>query len=293
MIATKKYSLLAYSLFRSQVGHIRKYFVSLKGTLQKANLKVALDEYIASYLFSNVMLLPVVAAISAIWAIAFMKTGIIGTAIAILAATLIAAGVIFVIYLAYPQYMVNSLKNALDKHVAFAATHMATIAGTGVPPYTIFQMMGQFKEYGEVAKECRDISQNVIVFGYDTISAISDVAQRTPSHKFKDLLWSIVATIRTGGDLRQMLMSKSKGLMEEQRRIEAKYIETLSMYAEIYSTVFVAGIIMIFVLVAIMGILGGLPVPVKLVLQATTYVGVPGAAILFIVLVESSKPSGI
>jgi len=42
-----------------------------------------------------------------------------------------------------------------------------------------------------------------------------------------------------------------------------------------------------------MGILGGLPVPVKLVLQLTTYVGVPGAAILFIVLVESSKPSGI
>lgn len=293
MIATKKYSLLAYSLFKGQVGYLRKYFANLKGALQKADLKVALDEYIASFLFSNLLLLPVVAAIAAVWAVAFMKAGIIGTLIFVVASMAISSGVLFVIYLGYPQYRVNALKNALDKHVAFAATHMATIAGTGVPPYTIFQMMGEFKEYGEVAKECRSISQNIVVFGYDTISAISDVAQRTPSHKFKDLLWSVVATIRTGGDLRAMLMSKSKGLMEEQRRTEAKYIETLSMYAEIYSTVFVAGVIMIFVLVAIMGILGGLPVPVKLVLQATTYVGVPGAAILFIVLVESSKPAGI
>ncbi len=293
MIATKKYSLLAYSLFRGQVRGLRKYFTGLKGALQKAGLKVALDEYIASYLFSNVLLLPAVAVISIVWAVTFMKAGLAGTALAVLLSVILAAGVIFIIYLAYPPYRVNYLKNALDKHVAFAATHMATIAGTGVPPQTIFQMMGQFKEYGEVAKECRGISQNIAVFGYDTLSAISEVAQRTPSHKFKDLLWSIVATIRTGGDLRRMLIAKSQALMEEQRRIEAKYIETLSMYAEIYSTVFVAGVIMIFVLVAIMGILGGLPVPVKLVLQATTYVGVPGAAILFIVLIESSKPSGI
>ena len=193
----------------------------------------------------------------------------------------------------YPQYRVNSLKNALDKHVAFAATHMATIAGTGVPPHVIFQMLGQFEEYGEIAKESRSISQNIVVFGYDTLSAISEVAQRTPSHKFKDLLWSVVATVRTGGDLRAMLVAKSKALMEEQRRIEAKYIETLSMFAEIYSTVFVAGVVMIFVLLSIMGILGGLPVPVKLVLQLTTYLGLPLASIGFIVMIETSKPSGV
>lgn len=293
MIANKKYSLLAYSLFKNNVKYIQKYFSGLKVVLQKADLGVSLDEYMASYLLSNVIILPVVLVIALIWGSTFMNLSVLGTISMALIVVLLAAGAVFIFYLIYPQYRVNTLKNALDKHVAFAATHMATIAGTGVPPHTIFQMMGQFLEYGEVAKECRSISQNIVVFGYDTISAISEVAQRTPSHKFKDLLWSIVATIRTGGDLRQMLMSKSKALMEEQRRTEAKYIETLSMYAEIYSTVFVAGVVMIFVLVAIMGILGGLPVPVKLVLQLTTYIGVPGAAIGFILLIETSKPSGI
>lgn len=293
MISTKRYSLLAYTLFRGQIRPLEKYFAGLKKVLQKADLGVSLDEYIASYILTSVIVLPTVALIAFVWATTFVKSGILGVFISELFAVFLTAGVIFVIYLGYPSYRVNTLKNALDKHVAFAATHMATVAGTGVPPHVIFQMMGEFEEYGEVAKTCRGISQNIVVFGYDTISAISEVAQRTPSHKFKDLLWSIVATIRTGGDLRTMLIGKSKALMEEQRRTEAKYIETLSMFAEIYSTVFVAGVIMIFVLVAIMGILGGLPVPVKLVLQLTTYVGVPGGAIGFIILIDSSKPSGI
>ncbi|MFC2174390.1 type II secretion system F family protein [archaeon] len=293
MIATKKYSLLAYSLLKGQVRYLLPYFESLKVTIQKADLGVALDEYIASYILSNLIALPAAFVIIWVWIATFLNGGILEILISELVGLSLVSGMVVLIYMIYPQYRVNTLKNALDKHVAFAATHMATIAGTGVPPHVIFQMMGQFDDYGEIAKECRSISQNIVVFGYDTLSAISDVAQRTPSHKFKDLLWSIVATIRTGGDLRQMLVSKSKALMEEQRRIEGKYIETLSMFAEIYSTVFVAGIVMVFVLLSIMGILGGLPVPVKLVLQLTTYLGLPLAAIGFIVLIETSKPSGI
>lgn len=293
MIATKKYSLLAYSLFKGVVKQLYPIFSKQKQTLQRADLGVSLDEYIASYILSNLIVLPAIIMMVWVWVSTFLKLDIVGTFLFSVTGCILAMALILVVYLIYPQYKLNVLKAALDKHVAFAATHMATIAGTGVPPHMIFQMMGEFQEYGEIAKECRGISQNIVVFGYDTISAISDVAQRTPSHKFKDLLWSIVATIRTGGDLRQMLIMKSKSLMEEQRRIEAKYIETLSMFAEIYSTVFVAGVIMIFVLLSIMGILGGLPVPVKLVLQLTTYLGVPLASIGFILLIETSKPSGV
>ena len=293
MIATKKYSLLAYQLFNSQVGRLMPYFKSLKIVLQKANLGVALDEYISSFILTSFVVVPGVALILLLYFATFLKAGILGLIVAELVGIALTEGAIFIVYLIYPHYRVNNLKDALDKHVAFAGTHMATIAGTGVPPHIMFQMMGQFDEYGEVATECRKISQNISIFGYDTITAISDVAQRTPSHKFKDLLWSIVATIRTGGNLRTMLMSKSKTLMEEQRRIEAKYVETLSLYAEVYSTVFVAGVVMMFVLVAIMGILGGLPVPVKLVLQVTTYIAVPLGSIGFIFMIESSKPSGI
>jgi flagellar protein FlaJ len=290
---SKRYTLLAFNFFKNSVPRLLPYFEQLRAPLQRAKIGIAMDEYIAAYVLTNIIFLPAVGAIAYVYAATFLQADFVTAVAAAMVALVLSAGGVFVFFMAYPQYKVSALKEALDKHVAFAATHMATIAGTGVPPHIIFQMLGQFDEYGEIAKACRDISRNILVFGYDTISAISDEAQRTPSHKFKDLLWSFVATIRTGGDLRAMLIGKSKTLMEEQRRTEAKYIETLSMMAEIYSTVFVAGVVMIFVLVSIMGILGGLPVPIKLVLQFTTYLGVPAASIGFILLIESSKPSGV
>ncbi len=293
MISTKKYSLLAYSMFRRQLHLVLPYFQGIKQALKKMGEPTPLEEYAASFILTSALVVPTITLVVLFYVLSFTKADLVSVIVAIVFSSGLTTGGIFLMYLAYPSWRVNELKNALDKHVAFAATHMATISGTGVPPHIIFHMLGQFKEYGEVAHACQRIARNVTVFGYDTISALSAEAQITPSHKFKDLLWSVVATIRTGGDLRLMLMAKSKTLMEEQRRTEAKYVETLSMMAEIYSTIFVAGVVMIFVLVAIMGILGGLPVPVKLVLEVTTYLAVPLASIGFMFVIESSKPSGI
>ncbi|MBN3037602.1 MAG: type II secretion system F family protein [Candidatus Diapherotrites archaeon] len=293
MITTKKYGLLSYYIFQRQLKYILPYFQNLKQTLYKADMGVSLEEYVTSFLLTTTLICTGMLITTSYYLSVVLKIELMPLIFWELIILLATAGAIFAFYFNYPEYKVGELTRNLNKHVAFAATHMATIAGTGVPPHVIFQMVGDFTEYGEVASTCAKVYRNVVVFGYDTLSAVSEEAQKTPSHKFKDLLWSIVATIRTGGNLRQMLIAKSKTLMEDQRRVEAEYVETLSMMAEIYSTVFVAGIVMVFVLVAIMGILGGLPVPVKLVLEITTYLGVPLASIAFITVIETSKPAGL
>ena len=290
MILTRQYSLFAYNLFKKYLYLVLPYFDGVKTNLQRSGLRIALEEYAASFMLTTVVIVPILAMVLFFYSVAYLD--ILITLIAEVILVILSTSLVYLFYAAYPAYMVGELKSDIDKNVAFASTHMATIAGTGVPPQAIFQMLGEFKEYGAVSDACEEISRNIKVFGYDTISAISEVAQRTPSHIFKDLLWSIVAAVRTGGGLRNMLLTKSKGLMEDQRRTEAKYIESLSMMAEIYSTVFVAGTVMMFVLVAIMGVMGGLPVPVKLVLQITTYIAVPVASVGFVLMVESSKPTG-
>ncbi|MCD4740312.1 type II secretion system F family protein [archaeon] len=293
MISTKKYSLLAYSLFEPMIPSILPYFSKLKQILHKTGTKTTLEEYVASFMLTATILVPGIFLVILIYLNSLLKTGIGLTVIFSILGSLIVLASIIAIYLMYPSYKVNTLKHELDKHIPFAAMHMATIAGTGVPPHMIFKMIGDFEEYGEVAKVCRKVYRNISVLGYDTISALSKEAQITPSNNFRDLLWSIVAVTRSGGDLREMLLKRAEALMDEERRTEAKYIDTLSMLAEIYSTIFVAGTVVIFVLVAIMGIIGGLPLPMRLVLQATTYFIIPLASIAFILVIESSKPSGV
>lgn len=293
MIFTKKYGVLAYSIFRPVVPSLLPYFSGLKNNLEKTRMKISIEEYVASFLLTSSILVPGLTLIALLYLVTFIHTTLSVTIILAVMVSLAVLFIIFSLYSAYPAYKVNSMKNALDKHIPFAAMHMATIAGTGVPPHIIFKMIGEFKEYGEVSKACREIYRNISVLGYDTISAVSKEAQRTPSNKFRDLLWGIVAVIRSGGNLREMLLSRANDLIEEERRTEAKYVETLSMLAEIYSTIFVAGVVVIFVLVAMMGIIGGLPLPMNLILQITTYFLVPLASIAFILVLETTKPSGV
>ena len=219
MILTRKYSLFAYNIFRDYLRYVLPYFKDIKTKLQRSGARIALEEYVASFMLTTAVVVPVLALVALFYSMVYLE--LIVALVVELVLIVTATAAIYSLYSFYPSYMVGELKAELDKNVAFASTHMATIAGTGVPPHTIFQMLGEFKEYGKVADSCEDIARNIRVFGYDTISAISEVAQRTPSHIFKDLLWSIVAGVRTGGDLRGMLLAKSKGLMEDQRRMEA------------------------------------------------------------------------
>ncbi len=292
MNTSRKYTLLAYNLLKGRIGSILTRLRYLKRVLESAYFQIPFEEYISAMVLTIILISPAAFVIGLLLASFLGESLVLSFIIAILT-TIAIDGIVFVGFVVYPQYKLTTVKSNIDKFLPYAVTHMATIAGTGVPPQAIFQMIGEFKEYGTVAHICERIARNVVVFGYDIITAISEEAKRVPSSKFKDVLWTITSTIRTGGDLRGVLIEKSKSLMEEQRRVEAKYTEFLSMMAEVYATVFVAGTIIIFVMVSIIGAIGGVPLPVKALLQLFTYILIPIASIAFIIVIDSTKPAGV
>ncbi len=292
MNVIRRYTLLAYSLLKKHVRRVLPHFKHLKPVLESAYFTIPIEEYLAAMILTAALAFPGAFLLGVVIGIALGYQWLGVLIVSILFAILV-DGLIIGVFMMYPQYKLKSISNNIEKFLPYAATHMATIAGTGVPPQVIFQMIGGFKDYGMVSYICERIARNVTVFGYDIVTAISEEAKRVPSYKFKDILWSIASTIRSGGDLRGVLLEKSKALMEDQRRTEAKYIEFLSMMAEVYATVFVAGTIIIFVMVSIIGVIGGLPIPVKSILQLFTYLMIPLASIAFIVMIDSTKPTGV
>ncbi len=288
----RRYGLLAYYMMGRFVPRIRPYFKYLKKTLDEAYITTPLDEYLASMLLTLAILSPT-ALVIGILVIASLGYGWLASIVGGILISLLVSIIIILAYVSYPSYRLNTIKGEIEKFLPYAVTHMATIAGTGVPPQVIFQMMGSFKEYKMVSYICNRIARNISVFGYDIVTAITEEAKKVPSYKFKDILWSISSTIRSGGDLRQILLEKSKALMEDQRRTLSKYIEFLSMMAEVYATIFVAGTIIIFVMVSVMGVIGGIEIPVKPLLQIFTYLVIPVASIMFIIIIDSTKPTGV
>lgn len=291
-IFSRTYRILSYKIFHN-LGisePISNNFENLKPSLKKAQMKMTLEEYISTALMTITITVPFVFFlirtyfISSYELISILAT-VMSFFLCIVYCTLVFGG--FVIY---PPYLVDTIKRDIEMNVSYATTHMATIAGTGVPVYVMFKIIGDFSEYGQISKECMRISKNIKIFGYDTITAISEVAAETPSPTFKDLLWGIVSIIRSGGDLRSFLVEKSKAYMDNMKNQESEYIDTLELMAELYTTIFVAGPVLFVIMGTIMGSVGSLPIDLGLLFSIVIYFLFPLFAIGFIILLEGSKP---
>jgi flagellar protein FlaJ len=295
-VFSKPYRLLAYRLCSRFYATLSPYFASqleaMRPLLKKAKLFMTVEEYFSTALFTALLVFPFVLAIIVLLLTALYELNLIASLLIGFIFAGVAFGAIFFAFFIYPSYIVDSLKHEIEQNLPYATTHMATIAGTGAPIYVVFRMVGDFTEYGEISSEFRKLSRDIEVFGTDTLTAISQAASETPSSHLKELLWGIVSVIRSGGDLRRYLMEKADAFMEAQKNMQEQYIDSLSLLAEMYTTIFVAGPVLFVVMVTIMGSMGSLPMSTDMLLKLVIYLGMPIAAGGFIVLVEGSKPTG-
>jgi len=162
----------------------------------------------------------------------------------------------FLIFI-FPFSTKQSRKRDIEANLPFALTHMAAISESGAPPLTIFKILSQFKEYGELSKEAGELTRNVEVFGMDEISALKQSIVKSPSSELKDVLEGMITTIQSGGSLKSYLMEESGKAMFEYTVKREKYNQILSTYADIYTALLIAAPMIFIVLLAALNIMGG------------------------------------
>jgi len=294
MFFPRPYRILAYKIMKRlgilDIKWLKEFMGPLKPTLKRSRLFVTIEEYIATAIFTILLTTPLTAAF-----IYFILTTLLGLSGVLLIVPLIAVIIIYIViiflsFFIYPSFRLNQTREDMEKNIPYAASHMATVAGSEVPLYKVFQTAGKFKEYGQVAEECERIAKNIEVFGYDPITAMSESAKQTPSPSFKDMLWGLVSIERTGGDIREFLFEKAEKYMEEQQDKQREYIDSLEIMAEVYTTVFVAGPILAAIMVTIMGTMGGLPISIRGIFTLLIYIGIPILSILYIIMLKGAKP---
>ncbi|RLG21804.1 hypothetical protein DRN74_00035 [Candidatus Micrarchaeota archaeon] len=295
-IFSKPYRILAYKICKKlgifSIPFLSRQMKKIKPLLLSAKLRMTEEEYFGTIIFTTMLLFPFESIIFYLLLITVPAFSFLSALFLSLIFASFMSVVIFAVFLIYPTYRVEQIKRDIEANVPYAAMHMATIAGTGVPTYKIFEMMGKFKEYGEVSDECKRISRDINFFGYDMLTTMSKTATNTPSPSFKDLLWGLVAVIRSGGDTRHFLMEKARQYLERQKNIEKEYLDSLSVMAELYITLFVAGPILFVIMVTIMGSMTNLGLPVTVILSVLIYFILPIASIAYIIMLEGSKPVG-
>ncbi|MFH0711164.1 MAG: type II secretion system F family protein [Candidatus Aenigmatarchaeota archaeon] len=246
----------ATAIFGGVADKYANYFTVVKDNLPRANMKITFRTYM-----SMAFMMSAISFIKGIIAI-FVSLSIVPLPIfqkvmfAVFVPIMIAMTTFFLVIF-NPYQIALSRKRSIETNLPFVLTHMGAVASSGVPPYVIFKLIGQFDEYGEIAKEMRKIVNNIDAFGIDPLSAVRETANKSPSEPFKQVLMGFVSTTESGGDIKNYLKSVGTQALFDWKMRREKFLQQLDTYAEFYTGLLIAAPLFIIALFAVLNLVQG------------------------------------
>jgi flagellar protein FlaJ len=244
---------IAHNLFGSVAEKYSPTFIFLKDSLMKADIKIPFIAYLSTVFFlSSITFFASLIATIIFLALNIVEIPFLLKVVCTIFVPIVTSIACFVILLFYPVRKVSARRKNIEVNVPFVLTHMAAIAESGVPPYVMFKLISECKEYGELAKEMEKIVRNIEVFGMDPLSAIKEVAKRCPSESLTQVLNGIVTTTESGGNLKLYLKTTGEQALFEWQAKRKRFAEQLSAYAEFYTGILIAAPLFIIALFSVM-----------------------------------------
>ncbi len=196
------------------------------------------------------------------------------------------------IFYTYPFVRIKERRRSTTTNLPFAINHMASVATSGVPPATMFELISGTAEYGEVAVEIKKIVDFINIFGYDLLTAMRSVASTTPSQAFKEFLEGMVSTIETGGDLERYLKQKADEATSTYQLERQRYNESISTYSDIYTGLLIAAPLFFVAALALVNLLGGTigGMSVDAIMALGAYAAIPILNIAFLLFLQMNQP---
>jgi flagellar protein FlaJ len=267
-------------------------FSDLKKDLKRSGMRKTLEEYLSTSLLMCIILfvieLPIFSLIFSLLNLGFLFSFFMAITTSVLICSFF-----FLMFINYPKFIMRDKARSIDKTLPFAGIYLSTIASSRLPPHRIFEIFSKFKEYGEVTNEARRIVADMKMFGLNVYDSLEKAVDRTPSKELRDLFWTILSTLKAGGDLQTYLTEISKGFLADYRRRLDDFSRSLSIYLEIYLTALVLGTIFFIILTSVMsGFTGMIAENLVFVQFFLIFLFVPLISIAFIILIKAASPGG-
>ena len=260
-------------------------------TLPKSGIGMSPRSYVSTIVFTSLLSYFITLFLTLFLSITFFHFNFFLNIFILVFFPLLSSLGIFLAGIFYPYERAASRKREIDMNLPFALSHMGSISTAGIHPTAIFKLLAEFKEYGALNEEIRKIVRNIEVFGLDPISAMKEVAKRTPSEKLKQLLYGFATTIESGGDLKTYLKNAGEQSLFTWRLKRQKYVQQLSTYAEFYTGLLIAAPLFLISLFSIMYMIqpqiGGFDI--LTLMKLGTYLLIPMLNLGFLVFLQLTQ----
>ncbi|MEM5829784.1 MAG: type II secretion system F family protein [Candidatus Aenigmatarchaeota archaeon] len=231
-----------------------EFFSILKENLSKADIKISHRTYASLVIFFSLVTF-ILSFIVSFVALSIIQLQILLRILYSFFCSFLIAVVTLIVFIFYPSQRAERRKKDIEANLPFALTHMGAIAESGIPPYVVFRLLANFKEYGEISGEMRKIVKNIDEFGIDPLTAIKECANRSPSDQFKQVLLGFATTIEAGGNVKTFLKTMGEQALFEWRMKREKFIQQLTTVAEFYTGILIAAPLFIISLFAVMNMI--------------------------------------
>ncbi len=281
----------SFKLFGKSLEPYVEYFSSIQSDLQMSDISLSLAEYVYVIVFASFIIFIAEFPLLAFVLSFFIRDMLVAFFLSLTLTVFISLTVFFIFY-SYPSMISAKRRKNIDGALTFATTYLATVSGSRAPPLTMFKVISQFEEYGEIAKEAKKIYRDVTVFGMDIMAAMRKTASRTPSAQLKELLWGMSNVMSTGSDMTVFLREKSKGFMQNYWRNLDQFSQRLSVFIEIYLTVLIVGSIFFVILSSIMSLFStDMGLMLSFLQFLIIFIVMPIVSAGFILLLKAISPS--
>lgn len=281
------FSSIATLIFGGIADKVVKSFEFLREPIKKAGMKTALRTYISMMFFLTMM-----SGIGSTVAIVILNIflslpGLLGAFVYFIPPITVLST--FAYSMIYPTMKFMDRKKSIEANLPFALTHMGSVAESGIPPYVAFKLLSQFGEYGEIAEEMKKVVRDIEIFGMDPLTAMKNVADRTPSDSFKQVLLGLITTTESGGDVKTYLKNAGDQALFEWKTKREKFLQQLSAYAEFYTGIVIAAPLFIIALFAVMALIQPDIAGFSIIdlTKLSIYLVVPGVNLAFLAILRN------
>jgi|GEM_PF-366354 len=162
----------------------------------------------------------------------------------------------FIFVYSWPATQAASIKGKIDNELPFAIIHMSAVAGSGIEPSKVLQIIATSKEYPVVSGEMRKVINQINIYGLDLVSALRSVAKVTSSEKLSGLLNGIATNIVGGGGLKEYLEKKAADMLLDYKLARKKYATIAETSMDMYIGILITAPLIFMVLLILMGTMG-------------------------------------
>jgi flagellar protein FlaJ len=271
---------------------ILPYFPELKTDLKRAGIKLSVQEFLSQGIFLTIMVFIVGLPIFSVLFAFFLKNFLFGFLSSITACFFILS-IFFIVYVNHPKIIISQKTKKIDGQIFFAAVHLSTLSSAKLTLDKVLEIFSKFGGYGEITEEISKIQSDMRLFGLDVNTALERAVERCPSKSLKEILWGMLSTNISGGDIDIYLREKAKSLMSEYRMKLRDFSHQLGIYLEIYITAVILGAVFFLILTSIVAGISGASGQILLLQFFLIFIFLPIVSTIFIYLIKTSTPEGI